>query len=70
VRVAYSPWLWADNGCLTADRESDGDLTEFTRLTVHEPGDVRISSQYGGPSRKTTLECEKEADEKGTGGGE
>lgn len=64
VRVAYSPWLWADNGCLTADRESDGDLTEFTRLTVHEPGNVRISSQYGGPSRKTALECEKEADEK------
>jgi hypothetical protein len=68
VRVAYSPWLWADNGCLTADRESDGDLTEFTRLTVHEAGDVRISSQYGGPSRKTALECEKEAEEKEEGG--
>lgn len=63
VRVAYSPWLWADNGCLTADRESDGELTEFTRLTVHEAGDVRISSQYGGPSRSTALECEKEAEE-------
>ncbi|WP_189786650.1 hypothetical protein [Streptomyces capitiformicae] len=63
VRVAYSPWLWADNGCLTADRESDGELTEFTRLTVHEAGDVRISSQYGGPSRSTALECEKEEEE-------
>ncbi|MGW0705773.1 hypothetical protein ACWD4G_07365 [Streptomyces sp. NPDC002643] len=60
VRVAYSPWLWADNGCLTPDRESNGDLTEFTRLTVEEAGDVRISSQYGGPSRKTVLECEEE----------
>ncbi|WP_149831029.1 hypothetical protein [Streptomyces tailanensis] len=63
VRVAYSPWLWADNGCLTADRESDGELTEFTRLTVHEAGDVRISSQYGGPSRSTALECEEEEEE-------
>jgi hypothetical protein len=63
VRVAYSPWLWADNGCLTADRESDGEITEFTRLTVHEAGDVRISSAYGGPSSKTALECEKEEEQ-------
>nr|WP_189856449.1 hypothetical protein [Streptomyces poonensis] len=55
VRIAYSPWLWADNGCLTADGE-------FTRLTVQEAGDVRISSTYGGPSRETPLACE--ADEK------
>ncbi|MEV5435137.1 hypothetical protein AB0K80_03740 [Streptomyces sp. NPDC052682] len=53
VRIAYSPWLWADNGCLTADGE-------FTRLTVQEAGEVRISSTYGGPSRTTPLECEKE----------
>lgn len=65
VRVAYSPWLWADNGCLTPDRESDGELTEFTRLTVHEAGDVRISSQYGGPSRQVALKCEKEGEENG-----
>ncbi|MFC5636382.1 hypothetical protein [Streptomyces bullii] len=53
VRIAYSPWLWADNACLTADGE-------FTRLTTHGSGNVRISSTYAGPSRTTTLECEKE----------
>ncbi|MFJ2761827.1 hypothetical protein [Streptomyces prasinus] len=52
VRIAHSPWLWADNGCLT----EEGD---FSRLTVQEPGDVRISSLYGGPSREEPLECEK-----------
>ena len=55
VRIAYSPWLWAENGCLTDDGE-------FTRLTVEQPGDVRISSAYGGPSRETALRCEKEDD--------
>ncbi|EPH42911.1 hypothetical protein ABT390_31695 [Streptomyces aurantiacus] len=43
VRVAYSPWLWAEGGCLY----KEGD---FTRLTVTKPGDVRIASNYGGPS--------------------
>jgi hypothetical protein len=52
VRIAYSPWLWADNGCLA-------DEGEFTRLTVQEAGDVRISSLYGGPSREKPLECEE-----------
>ncbi|MFV0135284.1 hypothetical protein ACLGIH_19035 [Streptomyces sp. HMX87] len=52
VRVAYSPWLWADNSCLTQHGE-------FTRLTVREAGDVRISSLYGGPSREQPLECEQ-----------
>ncbi|MEH0419450.1 hypothetical protein [Streptomyces sp. B21-083] len=55
VRIAYSPWLWAEDGCLT-------DEGEFTKLTVEQPGDVRISSTYGGPSRETALQCEKEAD--------
>ncbi|MDX3455732.1 hypothetical protein PV396_27975 [Streptomyces sp. ME02-8801-2C] len=55
VRIAYSPWLWAENGCLTDDGE-------FTKLTVEQPGDIRISSAYGGPSRETTLQCEKEED--------
>ncbi|WP_239134975.1 hypothetical protein [Streptomyces sp. SID12488] len=55
VRIAYSPWLWAENGCLT-------DEGEFTRLTVEEPGDIRISSAYGGPSQETALQCEKEAE--------
>lgn len=50
VRIAYSPWLWADDGCLREEGE-------FTRLTVKEPGDVRISSQYGGPSGKTAPKC-------------
>nr|WSY55289.1 hypothetical protein OG999_37635 [Streptomyces sp. NBC_00886] len=40
VRVAYSPWLRADGGCLARD----GD---FTRLTVTAPGEYRISSEYG-----------------------
>jgi hypothetical protein len=40
VRIAYSPWLRASGGRLTRD----GD---FTRLTVTEPGEYRISSEYG-----------------------
>ncbi|MEW2397414.1 hypothetical protein [Streptomyces sp. NPDC046862] len=40
VRVAYSPWLHADGGCLTRD----GD---FTRLTAARSGEYRISSEYG-----------------------
>ncbi|MGW3651207.1 hypothetical protein [Streptomyces sp. NPDC000878] len=56
VRIAYSPWLWAENGCLT-------DEGEFTKLTVEQPGDIRISSAYGGPSQETTLQCEKEEKE-------
>jgi hypothetical protein len=40
VRVAYSPWLRAEGGCL----ERHG---EFTRLTVSAPGEYRISSEYG-----------------------
>ncbi len=43
VRVAYSPWLWAEGGCLY----KEGD---FTRLTVKKAGDIRIASNYGGPS--------------------
>ncbi|MFC7266621.1 hypothetical protein [Streptomyces lutosisoli] len=42
VRVAYSPWLRAEGGCL----EKAG---EFTRLTVTEPGAYRISSEYDPP---------------------
>ncbi|MPY61865.1 DUF2029 domain-containing protein, partial [Streptomyces spongiae] len=40
IRVAYSPWLRAEDGCLTRD----GD---FTRLTATRPGEYRISSEYG-----------------------
>ncbi|CAL9594100.1 hypothetical protein [Streptomyces sp. enrichment culture] len=40
VRVAWSPWLRSDGGCLTQDGE-------FTRLTVEAPGEYRISSRYG-----------------------
>ena len=40
LRVAYSPWLRADGGCLTPDGE-------FTRLTVTRPGAYRIGSRYG-----------------------
>ncbi|MER5468562.1 hypothetical protein [Streptomyces sp. NPDC002685] len=42
VRVAYSPWLRAEGGCLTRQGA-------FTRLTVTEPGVYRISSEYGPP---------------------
>ncbi|NMI57975.1 hypothetical protein HEP83_21025 [Streptomyces sp. RLA2-12] len=49
VRVAYSPWLRAPGGCLTRDGE-------FTRLTVTEPGEYRISSGYG-PSPGPAPSC-------------
>ncbi|WP_425584999.1 hypothetical protein [Streptomyces vastus] len=49
VRVAYSPWLYAEGGCL----EKRG---EFTRLTVTEPGVFRISSGYG-PSPGPAPRC-------------
>ncbi|MGQ4390370.1 glycosyltransferase family 87 protein [Streptomyces sp. SAS_270] len=39
LRVAYSPWLRVDGGCLAPDGE-------FTRLTVARPGAYRIGSQY------------------------
>ncbi|MEU1051800.1 hypothetical protein ABZ397_04445 [Streptomyces sp. NPDC005876] len=40
VRVAWSPWLRADGGCLARHGE-------FARLTVGRPGEYRISSRYG-----------------------
>ncbi|MFG3131857.1 hypothetical protein [Streptomyces tendae] len=40
VRIAWSPWLRSDGGCLTRDGE-------FTRLSVDAPGEYRISSRYG-----------------------
>jgi hypothetical protein len=49
VRVAYSRWLRAEGGCL----EKSG---EFTRLTVAEPGEYRISSEYG-PSPGPAPSC-------------
>ncbi|MFI0242739.1 hypothetical protein [Streptomyces sp. NPDC016845] len=50
VRIAYSPWLWADTGCLAPSGE-------FTRLTVEKPGKVRITSAYRGPSGRKTPRC-------------
>jgi hypothetical protein len=44
VRIAYSPWLSIDGGCLTQDGE-------FTRMTVAAPGEYRISSEYGSSLR-------------------
>lgn len=44
VRIAWSPWLRADGGCLTQDGE-------FTRLTVKAPGEYRLSSRYGPPQK-------------------
>ncbi|MFD5626933.1 MULTISPECIES: hypothetical protein [unclassified Streptomyces] len=49
VKVAYSPWLRADGGCLTRDGE-------FSRLTVTRPGEYRISSAYG-PSPGPAPSC-------------
>ncbi|MFS8201600.1 hypothetical protein ACLVWQ_23255 [Streptomyces sp. CWNU-52B] len=49
VRVAYSPWLYAEGGCLKKEGE-------FTRLTVTSPGEYRISSGYG-PSPGPAPRC-------------
>ncbi|MEU3895516.1 hypothetical protein [Streptomyces sp. NPDC045251] len=49
VRVAWSPWLRADGGCLARDGE-------FTRLAVEAPGEYRISSGYG-PSPGAEERC-------------
>ncbi|WP_432130447.1 hypothetical protein [Streptomyces tendae] len=49
VRVAWSPWLHSDGGCLARD----GD---FTRLSVDAPGEYRISSRYG-PSPGAGSRC-------------
>ncbi|MGW3861886.1 hypothetical protein ACWEDZ_10395 [Streptomyces sp. NPDC005047] len=49
VRVAWSPWLRSDGGCLARD----GD---FTRLTVEAPGEYRLSSRYG-PSPGSADRC-------------
>ncbi|MEV5430975.1 hypothetical protein [Streptomyces sp. NPDC052701] len=49
VRIAYSPWLRSDAGCLGRDGE-------FTRLTVSAPGEYRISSEYG-PSPAPPARC-------------
>ncbi len=49
VRLAWSPWLRGDGGCLTRD----GD---FTRLTVDAPGEYRLSSRYG-PSPASGGHC-------------
>jgi hypothetical protein len=40
VRIAYSPWLNTDGGCLSQHGE-------FTRLTVDKAGQYRIGSEYG-----------------------
>ncbi|MFF9491279.1 hypothetical protein [Streptomyces flaveolus] len=49
VKVAWSPWLRADGGCLAEDGE-------FTRLTVPAAGEYRISSAYL-PSPATPDRC-------------
>ncbi|MFJ8541979.1 hypothetical protein ACIRFH_08190 [Streptomyces sp. NPDC093586] len=49
VKVAWSPWLRADGGCLSQDGE-------FTRLTVPAAGEYRISSEYL-PSPTTPARC-------------
>jgi hypothetical protein len=49
VRIAWSPWLRSDRGCLAQEGE-------FTRLTVPGPGEYRISSEYG-PSPATKDRC-------------
>ncbi|MGC9501706.1 hypothetical protein [Streptomyces sp. WG7] len=49
VRVAWSPWLRTDGGCLAQDGE-------FTRLTVEAAGEYRLSSGYG-PSPGSEDRC-------------
>ncbi|MFC9292945.1 hypothetical protein ACFTWH_06065 [Streptomyces sp. NPDC057011] len=42
LRIAYSPWLRAQGGCLAPAGGSG-----LTRLTVRRPGDVMVGSSYG-----------------------
>ncbi|MFD9408100.1 hypothetical protein ACFWBN_13935 [Streptomyces sp. NPDC059989] len=42
LRIAHSPWLRAEGGCLAAAGDSG-----LTRLTVGRPGDVTVGSSYG-----------------------
>ncbi|MEU9188132.1 hypothetical protein AB0D14_27075 [Streptomyces sp. NPDC048484] len=49
LRIVFSPWLYAEGGCLAKQGE-------FTRLTVTEPGEYRISSGYG-PSPGPAPRC-------------
>lgn len=51
VRIAYSPWLRVEGGCLS-------EQGEFTRLTVPEAGVYRIGSAYlASPSATDTGGC-------------
>ncbi|MFF4257813.1 hypothetical protein ACFY1L_42165 [Streptomyces sp. NPDC001663] len=55
VRVAYSPWLHAEGGCLSRQGQ-------FTRLTVNGPDVYRISSEYlpgygASPASSARLGC-------------
>ncbi|WP_407703615.1 hypothetical protein [Streptomyces triticagri] len=49
VRIAHSPWLRVDGGCLSRDGE-------FTRLTVTEPGTYRIGSSFS-PAAVSASRC-------------
>ncbi|MFG2874657.1 hypothetical protein ACGFYU_06545 [Streptomyces sp. NPDC048337] len=42
LRIAYSPWLRAEGGCLAPAGDSG-----VTRLTADRPGDVTVGSPYG-----------------------
>jgi hypothetical protein len=52
VRVAYSPWLHVDGGCLR--EEGAVDAVAFTRLTVRAGGVYRIGSAYLSPESDTS----------------
>ncbi|MFJ4711969.1 hypothetical protein [Streptomyces sp. NPDC088785] len=43
LRVAYSPWLRAEGGCLTVRRQRDG---EFTELVAPAAGTYRVGSGW------------------------
>ncbi|WP_394434629.1 hypothetical protein [Streptomyces sp. SGAir0957] len=43
LRVAYSPWLKSEGGCLKVRRQERG---EFTELTATAPGTYRIGSHW------------------------
>ncbi|MFJ9036066.1 hypothetical protein ACIRF8_05705 [Streptomyces sp. NPDC102406] len=45
LRVAYSPWLKSEGGCLTVRRQG-----EFTELTAPAPGTYRIGSGWEPPA--------------------
>lgn len=63
VRVAHSPWLRVEGGCLARHGE-------FTELTVSGPGEYRISSRYRAAPAPARCAPPRAAPPSGSGGPE